>query len=279
VLAANEQHWAGRPFLDGLTVLMGRALSDQMLDLELGKADFIEVWPNEMRRLPKETRPWSSSAHVLIALAFERGRPACEDAGLREALALSIDRASINNWLLQRQGETTAALLPQKISGYAFLFPSKVDLKKARQLASKPGQPPIISLAYDAFDPFARSVAERIAVNAREAGITVNVSGKPGNSDLRLIRLPIRALNPESALAGLLISLHLTEDAALSDTSSIENTYAVENAALSTYRVIPLFHVPEIFGSSTRLKSWMTTGVDQLGEWHFDDMWLDMEKP
>jgi peptide/nickel transport system substrate-binding protein len=280
VLAANEQYWAGRPFLDGLAVLMGKSLSDQMLDLELGKADFIEVWPNEMRRLPKETRTWSTPAHILIALAFERGRPACEDARLREALALSIDRASINNWLLQKQGETTAALLPQKISGYAFLFSSKVDLKKARQLASRPGQPASLSLAYDAFDPFARSVAERISVNAREAGITVNVAGRQANSDIRLLRLPIRTSIPDSALESLLASLHLTEDANLSDTSSsIEAIYAAENSALSTYRVIPLFHVPEIFGSSTRLKSWVTTGVDQFGEWHFDDMWLDMEKP
>jgi peptide/nickel transport system substrate-binding protein len=279
VLAANEQYWAGRPFLDGLIILMGRPLADQMLDLELGKADFVEVWPNELRRLPKETKTWSSSAHILIALAFERGRPASEDARLREGLALSIDRAAIHNWLLQKQGEPTAALLPQKLSGYAFLFSAKADLKKAQQLVSKPGQPPSLILAYDGSDPSARSVADRIAVNAREAGITVNVSSRPLNSDIRLLRVPIRTPIPESALAALLASLRLADDLSLSETSSIEATYAAENAAVSSYRVIPLFHVPEIFGSSPRLKTWMTTGIDQFGDWRFDDMWLDMEKP
>ena len=279
VLAANEQYWAGRSFLDGLSIVMGRPLAEQMLDLELGKADFIEVWPNELRRLPKETKTWSSSAHILIALAFERGRPASEDARLREALALSIDRAAMHNWLLQKQGETTAALLPQKLSGYAFLFSAKADLKKSRQLVSKPGQPASLNLAYDGFDPFSRSVADRIVVNAREAGIAVNVSSRPLNSDIRLLRLPIRTPIPESALASLLASLRLTDDAPIPDTSSIEAAYAAEYAALSSYRVIPLFHIPEIFGSSPRLKTWMTTGIDQFGDWRFDDMWLDMEKP
>jgi peptide/nickel transport system substrate-binding protein len=279
VLAANEQYWAGRPFLDGLTILMGRPLADQMLDLELGKADFVEVWPNELRRLPKETKTWSSSAHILIALAFERGRPGSEDARLREGLALSIDRAAIHNWLLQKQGEPTAALLPQKLSGYAFLFSAKADLKKAQQLVSKPGQPLSLILAHDGSDPFARSVADRIAVNAREAGITVNVSSRPLNSDIRLLRVPIRTPIPESALTALLSSLRLADDLSLSDASSIEATYAAENAAVSSYRVIPLFHIPEIFGSSPRLKTWMTTGIDQFGDWRFDDMWLDMEKP
>jgi hypothetical protein len=170
-------------------------------------------------------------------------------------------------------------LLPQKISGYAFLFSAKADLKKARQLVSKPAQPPSLALAYDGLDPFARSVAERIAVNAREAGITVNVSGRPLNADIRLLRLPIRTPIPDSALSSLFATLRLTDDAPLSDASPIEITYAAENAALSSYWVIPLFHVPEIFGSSPRLKTWMTTGIGQFGDWRFDDMWLDMEKP
>jgi peptide/nickel transport system substrate-binding protein len=277
VLASNEQHWTGRPFLDSLTIEMGRPFTEQLMDLELGKADFVEIWPNEMRRLPKETKIWSSSAHVLLALVFERSRPAAEEAKLREALALSIDRASMHGWLLQKQGEPTAALLPQKLSGYAFLFSAKPDLQKAQQLVSRTGpSQPSLNLAFDAFDTLARNMAERIKVNAREAGITINLSGRP---DIRLLRLPICTPAPESAIINLLKSLRVMDNTSIIDTSSIEAVYAAENAALSSYRVIPLFHVPEIFGSSPRLKTWMTTGIDRFGEWRFDDMWLDMEKP
>ena len=36
--------------------------------------------------------------------------------------------------LLQRQGEVSGALLPQWLSGYAFLFPTATDLARARAL-------------------------------------------------------------------------------------------------------------------------------------------------
>jgi peptide/nickel transport system substrate-binding protein len=282
LLTANEQHWAGRPFLDSLDIQMGRPLAEQLVDLELGKADFIEVWPNEMRRIPKNARKWpaSPSDHVLIALAFERGRPASEDSKLREALSLCIDRAAIYNWLLQKQGTITAALLPQKVSGYAFLFPTGTDTKKARQLAEKPGQPPpALVLSYDPSDPLARSMADRIGLNAREAGITVNVSSKPLNSDVRLMRLPMITPIPGKALINLLESFRLTEAGPLPAAASTETLYATENAAVSEHWVIPLFHVPEIYASSPRLKTWTTAGVGSFGNWHFDDMWMEIEKP
>jgi peptide/nickel transport system substrate-binding protein len=280
VLAANEQHWAGRPFLDGVTIEMGRAVSEQLMDLELGKADFIEIWPNEMRRIPKGTKTWASSPHVLIALAFERGRPASEDVRLREALALSIDRAAMHNWLMQKQGETAAALLPQQLSGYAFLFSAALDPKKARQLVSGPGQSRILSMAYDASDPLARTLADRIAVNAREAGITLNLSIRPANPDIRLVRLPIRTPSAGSALADVIAFFRLTPDIRpLPNNASIEALHAAEDAIIATNRIVPLFHVPEIFGSNRRVKTWMTTGIGPFGHWHFDDMWLESEKP
>jgi hypothetical protein len=278
LLVANEQHWAGRPFLDSLTIQMGRPLEKQLEDLKLGKADFVEIWPNDMSRLPKDAKSWLSSSHVLIALAFEHGRPASEDARLREALALSIDRATMHNVRLQKQGEIAGALLPQKLSGYAFLFPAKADMKKARLLVQKTGQaPPSFALAYDTSDPLARSIAERIAVNAREAGITINVSSP--NADIRLLRLPIRTSMPALALADLFASLRLTDMESLLERTSITALHEAESAAISSYRVIPLFHIPEIFGSTPQLKAWTTKGVDPFGEWRFDDMWLDLEKP
>ena len=279
VFAANEQHWAGRPFLDAVSIEMGRPLAEQLMDLELGKADFVEIWPNEMRRVPKGARLWSSLSNTLIALAFERGQPALGDVRLREALALSIDRTAILNWLMQKQGETATSLLPQRLSGYAFLFSVQADAKKARQLVSGLEKlPPALLLAYDAFDPLARSMSDRIALNAREVGITLKVSSRPLNADIRLMRLPIRSPLPRTVLADLMSSLRLN-GVDLPNAASVEILYKAEKAALAGYYAIPLFHVPEIYGSSPRLKTWITTGISQLGDWRLDDMWLDAEKP
>jgi peptide/nickel transport system substrate-binding protein len=279
VFAANEQHWAGRPFLDAISIAMGRPLAEQLMDLELGKADFVEIWPNEMRRVPKGARIWSSLPNTLIALAFERGRPALGDARLRESLALSIDRTAILNWLMQKQGETATSLLPQRLSGYAFLFSAQADATKTRQLVSRFEKlPPALLLAYDAFDPLARSMADRIALNAREVGITLKVSSRPLNADIRLMRLPIRSPLPRTALADLMASLHLN-GIDLPNVASVEILHRAEKAALASNYVIPLFHVPEIYGSSPRLKPWTTSGISQLGDWRLDDMWLEPEKP
>jgi ABC-type transport system substrate-binding protein len=99
--AANEDYWGGRPFLDAIDVQLGRALRDQLADLQLGKADVVEVAPTDLRRVLGGTgfslsSIWSSAPVTLIALVFPGG-----DARLREALAFSIDRAAMHTVLLQ----------------------------------------------------------------------------------------------------------------------------------------------------------------------------------
>src|SRR5690348_11722166 len=50
-LTANEDYWGGRPFVDSLVVTLGQNWRQQMVALELGKADVVEVAPEQARRL------------------------------------------------------------------------------------------------------------------------------------------------------------------------------------------------------------------------------------
>src|SRR5450432_1883404 len=171
VYEADENAVGGRPFLAGVEILLGRALRDQASDLDLGKADVVELGLNELRRQPASRRVWSSSPVRVLALVFA---PRFEDARVREALALAVDRSAIHTVLLQRQGEISGALLPQWLSGYAFLFPATADVTKARALlASLPAIVRALTLSVD--DAVWRPIAERIALNARYAGLTVTV--------------------------------------------------------------------------------------------------------
>src|ERR1022692_4284285 len=97
-----------------------------------------------------------------------------------------------------RQGEISGALLPQWLSGYAFLFPGAADLGRARQLAS--GARPITLGVSDAT---ARPIAERIVLNARDAGLAVSVTPQAANADVVLLELRIASADPEKALAQL----------------------------------------------------------------------------
>jgi hypothetical protein len=245
---------------------MGRPLRDQMNDLELGRADVVELGPAELRRLPTGRRVWSSSPVRVLALVFG---PRFDDARVREALALAVDRSAIHTVLLQRQGEISGALLPQWLSGYAFLFPTAVDLGRARQLAG--GARPITLGVTDAA---LRPIAERIALNARDASLRVSVIAQPENADVRLVELRIASASPAKALAGVAAALGIA-DPGRAETP--EQAYAAERGMLDGFRVIPIIHLPDAYGVSAGVKG--GTGVTPLGEWRFENLWLDGSRP
>ena len=101
---ANEEYWAGRPFLDGIDLTLGDPPLRQILNQQVGRAEVIDIPPDLVRKARQENlRVWSSPPETLLALRFDDGQPATQDARLREALDLSLDRETMANVLLQRQ--------------------------------------------------------------------------------------------------------------------------------------------------------------------------------
>jgi peptide/nickel transport system substrate-binding protein len=273
--AANEDYWDGRPFLDAIDVQLGRGLRDQLADLELGKADVVEVDATDLRRASRDGRTmWSSAAVSLIALAFPGGDPR-----LREALALSIDRAAMHAFLLQKQGEVTAALLPQWLSGYAFVFPTAPDLPRARVLAnSLPPAARVLTLSYD---PSIRAtrLAERVAVNARDAGLTVQLSAQNPRADVRLVEVRLASLDPARALDGLAAAFGLPAPPQADDAASPAALYEGERKLLDGFRAIPLFQLPVFYGAASRVRVYEPPAVTRFGDWRFDNVWLSGTAP
>jgi ABC-type transport system substrate-binding protein len=262
VFAANEDYWAGRPYVDHIEVEMGRSLRDQALDLDLNKADIVEQGVGDTRRaMQTGKRIWTSPPVDLLAIVFE----ASSDEHLREAVALSIDRATIHNVLLQKQGNPTGAILPQWLSGYAFLFPSTRDLDRARQLAR--GAAPV-TLTYNPADATARLIAERIAVNAREAGLVIRPAPTGAQGAVaRIIHTSVNRPDPGHALGSVAPAVGLPPPAA----DSPQAAYNAESALLRDHRIIPLFHLPETYGLSPRVRGWAPS---RWGGWKLDSVWL-----
>jgi peptide/nickel transport system substrate-binding protein len=274
VLAANEDYWGGRPFLNSVEIEFGKSWHDQMVSLELGKADVIELPPDQARRVKMEGRRVSQSAPIeLMALVFLRDVQTPQEAKLRNALELSVDRPSIKNVLLQGEGDSAGGLLPNWITGYEFLFPDEFDMQKAQQERAEVPYAPSLTLLYHPADPLARLVAERIALNARDAGINLSTTSA-GSADLRLLRLPILSSNPGLALATVAVSLGLPQAALGTETPG--ELYQSENTLLQTHRVIPLFHLPVNYGLSQGVQNWKDL---RTGTWNLGDVWLSAEKP
>ena len=270
VYRANENAPGGRPFLDGVEVQLARPLREQSIDLEVGKTDVVELGPNELRRPAPGRRIWTSSPVRLVALLFG-GR--AEDGRVREALALAVDRAAIHTVLLQHQGEISGALLPQWLSGYAFVFPAAADAARARWLtASLPAAARTLSLGYD--DGFWQTVASRIALNARDAGLTVSVAAPRAPADVRLVEVRIGSGDAARTLGGVAAALGFPQP---QRAESPEELYAAERALLEGFRVIPLFHLPDVYGVSPRVKG--GPGISPLGEWRFENLWIGAPRP
>ena len=316
-LAANEEFREGRPFVDAVEIAMGKGAHEQLVDLELGKTDLVEIAPQDARRAAEQrVRVSASQPDELLALVFlstNAGPNAPDKASARkanrapaqtagQALSLAIDRVAIVNFILQKTGEAAGGLLPQWSSGTAFLFPAAAptagDLEHAKELWKQIAPSGGLVLGYDSADPLEQSVAERIVVNAKEAGMAMSSQAIPGASaraersrgaglqagrlDLQLVRWRMTSPLPGVALKDFLARIYAgplagVEAAAFPENASPEDIYKQQRAVLNTYRVLPLVWLPQVHGLSARVRDWKAPGPGE--NWPLADVWLDTEAP
>jgi ABC-type transport system substrate-binding protein len=281
-LAANDDYPGGRPFVDSVDILMGRTARDRLLDLEVNTADFAEIPAEQARQAAiGGVRISASQPDRLLALIFLAGRPAAQDQRIRQVLSGCIDRSAIVNFILQKEGVPAGSLLPQWSSGTAYLFPTAADPVGAKALLAQIGGSHSLVLGYDSGDSFEESVAERIAVDARAAGLTFTVQPmSPGSAaglpDARLVRLSMQSPEPRPSLQSFLqrlVPMAGLNAIQLPANASTEQIYAAEHTVVDSYRVVPLVWFPHVFGLSTRVMDWRAP--DPSESWPFMDVWLN----
>lgn len=291
VFTANEDYWGGRPYADTIEVQMGASLREHLLERTLGRDHGAQLSIDQAHTLEQTSQNVlvSRPSELLVIFFLQsdhdptsRRKPV--DSHIREALADALNRPAISNVLLQRKAAPATALLPQWLSGYEFLFSDKASVEQARKLRTEAGTVPAVSLTYDFADPVSKMVAERIAVDAREAGITVQPFGDPHvttkagrrtlNADAVLLRVSLPALDPSAALAGIADNLDASQElnAAILSAGRLDELFASERRILEDYRVIPIAHVSQVLWLSSAVHNWQ-----QLpdGEWKLDQMWVE----
>lgn len=251
-LVANPDYWGGRRFPETITVLWGRSAREQELDLAAKRADLIEIPPEALHHAQQErVRLTKSGPAEVVVLTAQRASTG--DPRLRQALSETIDRGALLNFIFQKQGETTGALLPNWITGYGALLPAVHDTAHARQLRGEAGWRAVFILGYDGADAEMQLLAERLALNAREAGLTLQTVARTSDVDWLLRRVPVQTANPAAALTELANALHRKVE--LND-STLESVFRAERAALAEYTLIPLLHLNRAWAASERLHDW-----------------------
>jgi peptide/nickel transport system substrate-binding protein len=293
---ANEEAWSGRPFVDGIDVTLGVPQLRAMFDLQLGKADLIELAPDLVPRAKQANlRVWTSEPVTLYGLRFDDAQVAASDVRLREALSLSLDRGTMANVLLQKQAEPAAALLPQWLSGYAFLFNVDTNLERAKELrrglpANEATGAEPLRLHVDPTGDLAKLLGERVIVNARQAALLVQVNAKaapragaassaPSDppSGVHLFAWHYSSFSPRVELDSLFAAYNLSEPSEVNTTSTDhEQLYARERKVLEDRRVLPLVVQAESVGLGATVRDWMPA---RWGEWHLADVWLELPEP
>lgn len=265
-LAANESYWAGRPYADSIELVTSRSVRDQWLDLSVGRADLVEVPPEELRLAQQQRMTLLSSPPVeLLALEISTSG-ALANQPLRTAISLAIDRAALFNVIFQKQGEITASILPQELSGYAFLFPAERDLAKAQELRGGV-KPPTLSLGF-AGSGSVQLAAQRIALNLREAGFDVQVTGAP-HADLMLRSIPLASADPAAALESVLRASGETTPLAATSPTAV---YRAEHDFLDRKTLVPLLDLPRAYAVGTHVRD---LSLDSDGTPDLADAWLE----
>lgn len=269
LLAANDDYWGGRPFLDSIEIEMDKSFRDQMMAFQSGKADIIDVAPEQAQRssIDRQTLRYSLPVE-LLGLVFTREAQSPDEKVLRQALAVSIDRGSIASVLLQGAAQPTGSLLPNWMTGYGFVFSSQSDVARARHLREQVQSVPTWTLSDDG-DPLSRLIAERIALNAKDAGLSIRLAST-ATPDIQLMRISLDSPDPWIALERLTTIAGLPVPAMQKD--SVESLYSEEQSLLATERIIPLFHLPVVYAISREVKN---STLQRNGTWNFADVWLE----
>jgi ABC-type transport system substrate-binding protein len=273
-LVSFDGYWNSHGFLDSIEITAGRKPRDQSLDLSVGRTDVTELPAEQVKRAQQDhLRVIASRNDELIVLVMNNASSSIQNTAVRQAVAETVDRASLLNFIFQKQGELAGSLLPNWMTGYSSLFSVAQNLPHAKELRSQAGQVLPLTLTYDPADPSMQLVAERIALSARDAGIAIRTTPAPAHWDLTLHRIRLDSFDPSVALEDAVAAIGLERKAP--DGMTVDTLYQRERELLSTYRIVPLLYVPRGFATVDRVHNWK---LDELGLPAFLDLWTEVRK-
>jgi len=108
-------------------------------------------------------------------------------------------------------------------------------------------------------------------------------AGLAPRPDARLVRVRVPSTSPDRALAA---SIERTANrdgsptqAALPPAAALDAVYQAESQLLERFVVVPIVHLPDIYGFGDRVGTWNRPAISASGAWNFADVWLRSGAP
>ncbi len=249
-LAANENSWQGRPFVDAIEIRAHRPVREQWLDLSVGRADVVEVPAEQLRQAEQQRLTVLASLPVSLLALQVADTGTLANVKVRGAIAAAVDRSAIYNVIFQKQGDVAASLLPQRLTGYSFLFSADRDSNKAHELLGGLTTGPL-TLAAEG-DGAMQLAAQRIGLNLRETGFNVQMASTGAqHANLILREIPLAGDDPAAVLEQAMRSAgDLTPVTAKTPAELLK----VEQTVLNDKKVIPLLDLPRAYATGARVR-------------------------
>jgi oligopeptide transport system substrate-binding protein len=181
VMRANETYWAGRPALDRIIAYMIEEDSTALVLWEQGLLDLVKLPPLEIRRY--ESRPEYLRQPLLRGYyyGFDTTEPPFDDARVRRAFALAIDRAEFPP-LLQGGEQAWPSWIPPGMPHANAALGLGFDPVRARALLAEAGVDPAtlepVRIVFNS-DQTHKLVAEKVQALWREhLGVRVELENR-----------------------------------------------------------------------------------------------------
>lgn len=184
-LEANAGYWGGRPASDAVLFLPVPDNAKRLKLLETGGADIADgislhevagVEANPSLRL-HAVSPGANLAY----LAFNTARKPLDDARVRRALAMAIDREGIVKHLFSGRGEVAESVIPRGFLGHAPTPFTARNAAEAKKLLAEAGFPDGFEATLHAMPnprpylPEPKRVAQVVQANLAEIGVKVRI--------------------------------------------------------------------------------------------------------
>ena len=178
LLTTALTHFAGRPYLDEVSIIAYPSVDESVLDFGRGNLDALLITSNERNRYIESSRAATGRTETigqaLMILAFNPARLTNPDE--RRALALAVDRGGIARVVLGENSVVTDDFLGTEASSGD--WSGMID--EARELYSSIPEPSDSFVLLVSDDPAARASAGRLRANWESLGVPVELRNGEG---------------------------------------------------------------------------------------------------
>jgi ABC-type transport system substrate-binding protein len=207
-LVKNPKYWGTPANVDEVVFKAVKEDSARVIEAESGTADVVlRVPPTEMERIRNNPNLELSVVPGLrvIYVYFNNQKGPFTNPKLRQAVNYAIDKEAIVKNLLKSAGKPVDAPMAEPVFGYAKQTPYAYNPEKAKQLLAESGYD--TSKPITLYHPTGRysqdaKIAEAIAVQLKQIGLTVNLKTLEWAQYLAVLGKPLAENEVQMALLG-----------------------------------------------------------------------------